>query len=162
MAKKAALPVLELSFFTWLIPSFRSSATAFNAKTSFSPLGVRSMPFFGQNFSSPWTVSQVCDNFSLFHRELLVISNLGKKWVVFGFPLDFSCEFPRLGKWYQTHVWDKNNPAITLTWGFSVPVISHIWGSYVPMTSQTWGFLAPMITLTWDFYVPMISLTWGL
>ena len=106
------------------------------------------------------------------HREFLLIPNLWIKWVITGFSLCFLCEFPNLGKWYQTHSWDRNIPSFSVlwefiapifyqTWEFDVPVFSVTWVLNVPLISLAWVFNVPINSLSWDFNVPTISLTWG-
>lgn len=105
-------------------------------------------------------LQQKCENRNLLKLQLLivhielfiamsqlmfVIPNLWIKWVVSGFSLCFFCEFPRLGKGYQTLTWDRNIPFFSLVMGISCPSIFPAWELNVPIFSLTWIFHIPKI-----------------
>ena len=48
------------------------------------------------------------------------------------FVVFFFCEFPRLGKGYQTLTWDRNIPFFSLVMGISCPSIFPAWELNVP------------------------------
>ena len=61
------------------------------------------------------------------------------------FVVFFFCEFPRLGKGYQTLTRDRNIPFFSLVMGISCPSIFPAWELNVPIFSLTWIFHTPKI-----------------
>ena len=72
------------------------------------------------------------------------------------FVVFFFCEFPRLGKGYQTLTWDRNIPFFFLVMGISHPSIFPDMGIKCPNIFPDMDFSHPKNSPRWDFSVPNI------